>query len=99
MQRGAARAVVGHVQPARLDDAAAALVQPAQRFFQALDQMVQAEPWLERDKAMIDQLKIVGIERGKPFNPDAQTQEILNRAIKEAQAWLDANYGKVPPFI
>ena len=36
--------------------------------------MVQAEPWLERDKAMIDPLKTIGIERGKPFNPDAKTQ-------------------------
>ena len=36
--------------------------------------MVQAEPWLERDKAMIDPLKTIGIERGKPFKPDAKTQ-------------------------
>jgi hypothetical protein len=39
-------------------------------FFESLNQMVQAEPWLERDKAMIDQLKTIGIERGKAFNPD-----------------------------
>jgi len=32
-------------------------------FFQSLNQMVQAEPWLERDMAMIDQLKTIGIER------------------------------------
>ena len=37
-------------------------------------EMVQAEPWLERDKAMIDPLKTIGIERGKPFKPDAKTQ-------------------------
>ena len=41
------------------------------RFFQTLDRFVQREPWLERDKAMIDQLKTIGIEKGKPFNPDA----------------------------
>ena len=45
------------------------------RFFEALDRFVQREPWLERDKAMIDQLKSIGIEKGKPFNPDAKTQE------------------------
>ena len=28
------------------------------------------EPWLTRDKAMIDQLKSIGIEKGKPFGPD-----------------------------
>ena len=40
---------------------------------------MQTEPWLERDKAMIDMLKSIGIEKGKPFNPDAKTQEILKR--------------------
>ena len=48
------------------------------RFFQSLDRVVQIEPWLTRDKVMIDLLKSIGIEKGKPFNPDAKTQEILN---------------------
>lgn len=68
------------------------------RFFKSLDRMVQAEPWLERDKAMIDQLKTIGIERGKPFKPDANTQGILTGAIKEAKAWFDARYDMLPPF-
>ena len=62
------------------------------RFFRALDEIVQAEPWLERDRAMIDQLRTIGIERGKPFNPDAKTQQLLDGAIKEAQVWLDVRY-------
>ena len=62
------------------------------RFFQALDRFVQREPWLERDKVMIDQLKTIGIEKGKPFNPDANTQKILNAAAREAHAWLDLKY-------
>ena len=53
------------------------------RFFESLNEMVQAEPWLERDRAMIDPLKTIGIERGKPFKPDAKTQQILNTAIQE----------------
>jgi hypothetical protein len=68
------------------------------RFFQSLDHIVQAEPWLERDKVMIDLLKTIGIERGKPFNPDARTKEILEDAIKEAHVWLDARIGKLPPY-
>ena len=40
------------------------------RFFETLDRFVQREPWIERDKVMIDQLKTIGIEKGKPFNPD-----------------------------
>jgi hypothetical protein len=61
-------------------------------FFESLDRVVQIEPWLERDKAMIDMLKSIGIEKGKPFNPDAKTQDTLNAAAREAQAWLDARY-------
>ncbi len=67
-------------------------------FFESLNQMVQAEPWLERDKAMIDPLKSIGIERGKPFQPDAKTEHILNDAIQEAKAWLDARYFTLQPY-
>jgi hypothetical protein len=62
------------------------------RFFQMLDRFVQREPWLTRDKAMIDAMRAIGIEKGKVFAPDSETQDILNAAIVEAQAWLDAKY-------
>jgi hypothetical protein len=62
------------------------------RFFKSLNRIVQAEPWLVRDKAMIDQLKSIGIEKGKPFNPDSRTQDVLNEAACEAHAWLVAQY-------
>ncbi len=38
------------------------------RYFQSLNRIVQIEPWQARDKAMIDQLKSIGIEKGKPFS-------------------------------
>jgi hypothetical protein len=62
------------------------------RFFQSLDRMVQSQPWLERDKAMIDMLKSIGIEKGKPFKPDAKTQKILSAAIGEVHDWLNVRY-------
>ena len=62
------------------------------RFFQSLDRFVQSEPWLERDKAMIGQLKSIGIEKGQPFSPDAATQDILHAAASEAHAWLELKY-------
>jgi hypothetical protein len=62
------------------------------RFFQSLDRIVQTEPWLPRDKVMVDVLKSVGIEKGNPFNPNPKTQDILNTAAREAHAWLDARY-------
>jgi hypothetical protein len=41
---------------------------------------------------MIDQLKSIGIEKGKPFSPDEATKGILNAAAREARAWLDLKY-------
>jgi hypothetical protein len=62
------------------------------RFFDSLNRMVQREPWLTRDKAMIDPLRTIGIEKGKAFNPDSKTRAILDAAAKEARAWLETKY-------
>jgi hypothetical protein len=62
------------------------------RFFQSLDRIVQSEPWIQRDRAMIDPLRSIGIEKGKPFHPDLKTTEILNAAAREAKDWLEQQY-------
>jgi hypothetical protein len=68
-------------------------------FFQSLDRVVQSEPWIERDRAMIDQLRTIGIERRKPFAPNQATQKILSSAIAEAKALLEQRYDiGFPPF-
>jgi hypothetical protein len=53
------------------------------RFFESLDRVVQHEPWLERDRAMIDTLRMIGIEKGKPFAPDAERIRALNEAAAQ----------------
>ena len=54
---------------------------------------------LASDKIGIDQLKSIGIEKGKPFNPDARMQDQLKEAAREANAWLDVRFaGGFPPF-
>jgi hypothetical protein len=70
------------------------------RFFESLARMVESQPWLERDRAMIDPLRTLGIEKGKPFAPDARTSEIMNEAAQEARLWLDLQYeaSLSPPF-
>lgn len=68
-------------------------------FFKSLDRIVQSEPWLPRDRVMIDQLKTLGIEKGKPFQPDAGTNEQLETGIHEAQEWLESKYDtELVPF-
>ncbi len=69
-------------------------------FFVHLDRIVQNEPWLDRDRAMIDQLKTLGIEKGKSFAPNGATKLTLAAAAREAHAMLAARYdaGLTPFF-
>lgn len=68
-------------------------------YFTSLNRVVQSEPWIERDRAMIDQLRTVGIEKGNPFSPDTKTQPILAAAIGEAKQLLETRYeAGFPPF-
>ena len=69
-------------------------------FFELLDHFVQTEPWLTRDKVMINSLKTIGIEKGKPFNPDEKTKLILAEAVREAHEVIAQKYEAafVPPF-
>jgi hypothetical protein len=68
-------------------------------FFEHLNRIVQSEPWIARDRIMIDQLKTLGIEKGKPYAPSAAMKQALNAAIREAHALLAARYDAgLPPF-
>src|SRR6185503_18999471 len=70
------------------------------RFFESLARMIESQPWLERDRAMIDPMRTLGIEKGKAFNPDAGAREIMNDAAQEARQWLDLQYeaSLLPPL-
>jgi hypothetical protein len=63
-------------------------------FFELLNRFVQAEPWLTRDKVMIDSLKTIGIEKGKPYQPDAKMKAMLDTAAREAHQVIALNYEK-----
>jgi len=69
------------------------------RFFEGLNRIVQTEPCLERDRLMIDPLRTLGIEKGKPFAPDAEMKKTLEAGVQEAHAVLAARYDAgLPPF-
>ena len=57
-------------------------------FFYDMAATINEEPVLERDLAMLGILSYIGIEKGKPFNPDARTKEILELAIKDAYDYM-----------
>ena len=68
-------------------------------FFDSLDRIIQNEPWIDRDRAMIDQLRTIGIEKGKPFAPTAAMQKTLAAAIGDAKEMLEHRYDAgFPPF-
>lgn len=69
-------------------------------YFEALNRVIQREPWLDRDRVMIDSLRSIGIEKGKPFHPDEKTRALLVKAAKEAHAVLDQRYETAfPPYV
>lgn len=75
-------------------------IQYDRRFFAALARMIAIEPWLTRDKAMIDPLRSIGIAKGVPYAPDEAAELLFDSAAAEAQAFLDEAYKAVfhPPF-
>ncbi len=67
-------------------------------FFDNLNRIVQEEPWITRDRVMIDQLKSLGIEKGKPFMPDQHVKSLLTVGIKEARRFWRRNTMPGSPF-
>jgi hypothetical protein len=61
-------------------------------FFDHLNRIVQAESWLPRDRLMINTLHTIGIEKGKPFGPDATARAFLDAAVGDARRVLDTMY-------
>jgi hypothetical protein len=60
-----------------------------ERYFKDLYDIVSVEPGRPRDKVMMDYLKFIGIEKGKPFKPDQQTLKAMKTAIVDAYFFMD----------
>ncbi len=52
------------------------------QFWQVLAKVIEAEPMVGKFRPMYGMLATLGIEKGKPFNPDARLKGILERAAK-----------------
>ncbi len=53
--------------------------------------IINSEPIHERDRFMLAMLKPLGIEKGKPFNPDERQTKILTEAVLVGEAMAKAN--------
>jgi len=60
-------------------------------YWESLNKVVQSEPVMERDRLILAQLRFLGIEKGKPFNPDERQKKILEQAAVVGEAMAKAN--------
>jgi hypothetical protein len=60
-------------------------------YWRRLNEVIQREPVEERDVFFHEMLKPLGIEKGRPFNPDARQTQILTEAVLVGEAMARAN--------
>jgi hypothetical protein len=67
--------------------------------FQDIYDIVSVEPVRPRDKVMMGMLASIGIEPGKPFNPDEKTRKAMRAAVVDAYFYLHERFEQPPPEI
>jgi len=60
-------------------------------YWELLAATLNQEPVRERDRLMMAMIKPLGIEKGKPFKPDARQSELLSEAALVGEAMARAN--------
>ena len=60
-------------------------------YWEKLSRWISEEPVEERDRVMMAMLRPLGIEKGKPFNPDVRQKRILIEATLVGEAMAKAN--------
>ena len=74
------------------------IVRYDETFYDSLAQMIDEEPVLPRDLAIMGQLHSLGMEKGRPFKPGVALRSILRDAISEAHAVFVESTRKVEPY-
>jgi len=59
-----------------------------ERWFEELYEIVSVEQVLPRDKVMMGMLASLGIQKGKPYNPDAKTKKAMHQAVVDAYFYM-----------
>ena len=74
------------------------LVRMDDTFFDSLAVMLNEEPVQPRDAVAMGMLRSIGIEKGRPFTPDAGTRAILKDAAAVAKAQMTSATTNVTPY-
>jgi hypothetical protein len=70
-------------------------------YWDSLNEVIQRNQVDERDRLILAQLKFLGIEKGKPFEPDVRQKKILEDGVIVGEAMAKANTSDKrvePPF-
>ena len=68
-----------------------------ERWFEDLHDVISVEPSRPRDMVMMGMLKTIGIEKGKPYNPDARTRAIYRKAVVDAWHYMQETFAEELP--
>jgi len=63
-----------------------------ERWFDELHAIVSVENVLPRDKVMMGMLASLGIEKGKPYQPDARTKKAMRQAVIDAYYYMQERF-------
>jgi len=61
------------------------------KYWESMSSIINKEPVNERDRLILATLKPLGIEKGKPFEPNARQKRILQEALIVGEAMAKAN--------
>ncbi len=75
-----------HIDPA--DMRFPTLIQYDERMFRDIHDIISVEPVKDQDKIMMGYLAYLGIEKGKPFNPDETTKKAMRQAAADIYYYL-----------
>ena len=63
-----------------------------ERWFEELYAVVSVENVLPRDKVMMGMLASLGIQKGKPYNPDDKTKQAMRQAVIDAYYYMQQRF-------
>ena len=68
-----------------------------ERWFEDIHNVISVENSTPRDMVMMGLLKTIGIEKGKPYNPDDKTKAIFRQAVVDAYHYMQATFEEELP--
>jgi hypothetical protein len=63
-----------------------------ERWFEELHAIVSVEDVAPRDKVMMGMLASLGIQKGKPYKPDAKTRKAMRQAVVDAYYYMQQRF-------